>query len=185
MVYPIFALILLIIVIITSFYVMIYMISLVYSLLMGSPFVKTKSRTLDRVFKEANLKPNQLIIDLGCGDGKIVRTAAKHYKLRGIGVDINPLLIYRAKIMAKLEHLSSVTFYRQNIFDADISEADVVYLFLLPRFLVKLRAKLKNETKKDVLIISHGFQIEDWSKYMIKKIEGKPFSTFYYRLHSA
>ena len=161
------------------------MISLVYSLLMGSPFVKTKSKILENIFKEINPKPNQLIVDLGCGDGKIIRFAAKKYKMRGIGVDINPLLIWRAKLLANLEHVHSVKFLKKNIFDAEINKADIIYIFILPKFLVKLRNKLQTESKKNALIISHGFQIVGWEKYLIKKIKGKPFSTFYYRLDSA
>lgn len=151
---------------------------------MGSPFVKTKSKTLDMILEEAGLKPKQLFIDLGCGDGIVVRTAVKKYKVKGIGVDINPLLIYRAKLINYLQRTPRIKFLKQNIFDADIKNADIVYMFLLPKFLVRLKSKLKNETKKSALIISHGFEIEGWEKFKIKTIKNKPFSTFYYRLHS-
>lgn len=151
---------------------------------MGSPFVKTKSKTLEMILQNADLKPKQEFIDLGCGDGVVVRTAYKKYKIKGIGVDINPLLIYRAKLLNYLQHTSRVKFLKQNIFDADIKTADVIYMFLLPKFLVRLKSKLKNESKKKALIISHGFEIEGWEKYKIKTIKNKPFSTFYYRLNS-
>lgn len=151
---------------------------------MGSPFVKTKNKTLDIILKEANLKPNQEFIDLGCGDGIVVRTAVKKYNVKGIGVDINPLLIYRAKLINHLQHTQKIRFIKQNIFDTDIKKADIIYIFLLPKFLVKLKSKLRHESKKNALIISHGFQIEGWEKYMFKTIKSKPFSTFYYRLHS-
>ncbi len=185
MLYPLIGLIALIFVLFYSFYLMIYMISLVYSMFMGSPYVKTKTKTLETILQEANLKPNQVFIDLGCGDGIVVRAAVKKYKVVGTGIDINPLLIYRAKIINFFAHAGKITFLKQNIFDADIKKADIIYLFLLPKFLVKLKTKLKNESSKKALIISHGFQIDGWEKYMIKKIDNKPFSTFYYRLHSS
>jgi hypothetical protein len=61
----------------------------------------------------------------------------------------------------------------------------MLVLFLLPKLLVKLKDKLQKESKKNALIISHGFEIEGWKKYQIKKIKDKPFSTYYYRLHSS
>lgn len=185
MFYPILGLILFIFVLFYSFYLMIYMISLVYSMLMGSPYVKTKNKRIEVILSYANLKPKQRFIDLGCGDGIVVRYAVQKYKVYGTGIDINPLLIYRAKIMAVLQKLKGIKFRKENIFKADIKKADVIYLFLLPKLLVKLKDKLQKESKKNALIISHGFEIEGWKKYQIKKIKDKPFSTYYYRLHSS
>lgn len=161
------------------------MISLVYSMLMGSPYVKTKTKRIEVILNNADLKPKQKFIDLGCGDGIVLRTAVKNYHVLGVGIDINPLLIYRARIVSYLEKTKSIRFYKKNIFEADISKADVIYMFLLPKLLVKLKEKLETESKKRALIISHGFEIEGWRKYMIKKIKDKPFSTYYYRLHSS
>lgn len=154
-------------------------------MLMGSPYVKTKRKVLELILKGANLKPKQKFIDLGCGDGVVVRTAIQQYKVQGTGYDINPLLIFRAKILNRLHKTPSARFYKKNIFNADISKADVIYMFLLPKLLVKLKSKIKNESKKKALIISHGFEIVGWKKYLAKKITNKPFSTYYYRLNSS
>lgn len=183
MILPVIGLILLIFIIVYGFYLMIYMISLVYSFLKGAPFVRTKSKILNTILAEAHLKPKQLLIDLGCGEGQVVRIAAKKYGLKAVGYDINPLLIYRAKILAHLEQIKHAKFIKKNIFEVDIKKADVIYVFLLPKLLMALKHKLEKESKKNALIISHGFQIEGWKKYQIKKIPGSPFATYFYRLH--
>lgn len=185
MLYPVIGLTLFIFILFYSFYLMLYMISLVYSMLMGSPYVKTKRATLEEILSNADLKPKQRFVDLGCGDGIVVRMAVKRYKVLGVGIDINPLLIYRAKIINQFQKNKSIKFYKQNIFKADIRNADVIYMFLLPKLLVKLKEKLLKESKKNALIISHGFEIEGWKKYEFKKLKNKPFSTYYYRIKSS
>lgn len=182
MLIPYIALTLLIIFLVLGFYFMINTIMLVYSLLKGSPFVKTRTDVIRHVLEEANIKKGMKLLDLGCGDGIVVRIAAKEYGIEATGVDVNFLLIARARIMKKIQGLTNATFLQQNIFDTDISQADIVYIFLLPHFLRKLQNKLKTESKKNALIISHGFQIDGWDSYKIKTIKNKPFSTFFYKI---
>ncbi len=182
MLIPYIALGLLVVFLILGFYFMVNTIMLVYSLLKGSPFVKTKSDAIRQVLKAANIKKGMKLVDLGCGDGVVVRMAAKEYGIEAVGVDINFILLARANIMKKLQGLKTASFLNQNIFDTDIASADIIYIFLLPKFLVKIKDKLKNESKKNALIISHGFQIDGWDEYLVNTIENKPFSTFLYKL---
>jgi hypothetical protein len=158
-----------------------YTVSMVFSHLMGSPFVTTRAKVLHDILKEAHLKKGMTFVELGSGDGRVVRTAVKHYQVKGIGIDINPSLTLYARVHAKLQKLSHIVFKTENIFKTDLSHADVVYLFLLPNLIEKLKIKFENELKDGVLVISHGFKIHGWEKMLEKDLPRNDFSTYFYR----
>lgn len=149
---------------------------------MGSPFVPTSKKELINFLKEAGIKKGQLFLELGCGDGRVVKTAVKEYGARGIGIDINPTLILYARFRAWLSRTKNLEFKVQNLHKTDLSQADIIYLFLMPELIKKLEPRLKAGTKKNADIISHGFKIVGWEKYNFKTIPNKPFPTYYYRL---
>jgi len=165
-----------------SFSLAVYLLSLIFSSLMGSPYVPTKNQQINLFLQAANLKKGQLVYDLGCGDGRIVRQAAIQYQVKGVGFDVNILLLFYARLMAKLQHLSQVDFVRQNLLTVDLHQADVVYIFLMPSLIKKLVAKFKQEMKKNSLLISHGFAVEGLEDKLIRIIQQKPFPTYFYRL---
>lgn len=156
--------------------------SLLYSSIMGSPYVPTKTKELLNFLKEAKIKKGQVFLELGCGDGRVVRNAVKEYGVKGTGIDINPFLIWWAKFRAKLAKVPNVEFKVENIFKTDLSKADVIYLFLMPELLAKLQGKFEKETKKGAILISHGFKIIGWEKHNFKTIPNKPFPTYYYKI---
>jgi len=111
----------------------------------------------------ANLKPGDVLYDLGSGDGRIVITAAKDYGVRGIGVDINPERIAEANENAKKAGVTDkVSFHKNDLFAEDIHEATVVTLYLLPSVNMKLRPKLLSDLKPGTRVISHDFDMGDW-----------------------
>jgi cyclopropane fatty-acyl-phospholipid synthase-like methyltransferase len=149
---------------------------------MGSPYVPTKDKEAEFFLKEAKLKKGQIFYDIGCGDGRIVRTAVKEYQVKGTGIDINPLLIWLAKFLAKTKKVKNVEFITKNIFDVDLRKVDVLYIFLMPKLIEKIFPKLKKELKKGALVISHGFVVEGLKKNLIHKIDHTPFPTYFYRV---
>jgi len=161
----------------------IYTAFLIYSTICGSPFVPTNQKKLPAILAAINPKKNKVFIDLGCGDGQVVITAVSNFKVKGIGVDINPILLKIASIKAKLKKISSknIQFICQDLLLANVSFADYVYLFLMPDLIRKLKPKLEKELKKGAIVISHGFKIEGWERKLTKILEDKPFSTFYYQ----
>lgn len=161
--------------------VFLYLLSLIYSSLKGAPYVPTKQKLIQNILDEANLKRGQRFLELGCGDGRVVRFAVKKYGAKGVGIDVNPLVLLLAQIKTRMENILNISFLRQNVSDADVAEFDVVYLFLLPELLDKLTDKLEKETRDRVLIISHGFQIPSFKKYHIKTVMTDPFPTYYYK----
>ncbi len=160
----------------------IYLSSLLFSSFKGSPYVPTKNREIDTILKSANLKKGQMFLDLGCGDARVVRKAVQQYGVKGIGIDINPVVLFIARLKSRFSKTQDIIFLRQDILEVDIRSYDIIYLFLLPDLLKKLSNKLKTQTKKSAIIISHGFKIENWQRYNYKTIENKPFPTYFYSL---
>lgn len=138
-----------------------------------TPFVASPVQVVEAMLKLADVKKNDVVYDLGCGDGRIVIAAAKKYGARGVGIDHNPDLIAQAKAKAKEEGVESlVRFERGDIFDADIHEATVVAIYLLPHINLKLRPKLVKDLKPGTRVVSHEFGIGDWKPEKIEEIDG-------------
>jgi SAM-dependent methyltransferase len=127
------------------------------------PYVPTTEQAVEEMLKLAKVTRSDVVYDLGCGDGRIVIAAAKKYGARGVGIDINPVRIGEAKANAKragVEHL--VRFEENDLFKADIHEATVVSLFLLPNINLKLRPKLLQDLKPGTRVVSNTFDMGDW-----------------------
>ncbi|HLL60223.1 MAG TPA: class I SAM-dependent methyltransferase [Candidatus Nitrosocosmicus sp.] len=169
-------------VLLVAIFTFIYTLSGVVAFLMGAPYVPTKQKQINSILDKLILKKGQTVIELGSGDGRFIRSVVKKYNVNGIGIEIQPLLLFYSKLIAKIQNLDKVQYISQNFHNTDISHADVIFMYLLPNTLKTLKKKLKNECKKNAIIISHGFKIEDWDQYIFDKIESKPFSTYFYRL---
>jgi SAM-dependent methyltransferase len=127
------------------------------------PFVPTTDKAVDEMLKLAGVKKGDIVYDLGCGDGKIVIAAAKQYGTRAVGIDINPVRIAEAKENAKKAGVESLVRFEENdLFEADIHEATVVTLFLLPNVNLKLRPKLLQDLKPGTRVVSNTFDMGDW-----------------------
>jgi len=127
------------------------------------PYVPTTQVAVEAMLKLAGVTSEDVVYDLGCGDGRIVITAAKLYGARGVGIDIDPQRIGEANENAKkagVEHL--VRFEENDLFKANIREASVVTLFLLTRVNAQLRPKLLNELRVGTRVVSNTFDMGDW-----------------------
>lgn len=155
----------------------VYTSSLIYSSFKGSPYVATRSTKIFEILKDANLQKGKLFVELGSGDGRMVRTAVKNFGVKGIGIDINPLLIFWANILGN----KNIEFKVKNIFNVNLEEADYIYIFLMPDLIKKLTFKMDKELKKGAVVISHGFPITSWKKKLYKTIKSVPFPTYFYK----
>ena len=125
-------------------------------------FVPTPQEVVDAMLKLAKVTKNDVIYDLGSGDGRIPITAAKTYGARGVGIDIDPQRIKEATENLKTAGVGDrVKFLNQDLFTTDISEATVVTLYLLPSLNLKLLPKLNKELKPGTRIVSHAFDMGD------------------------
>ena len=126
-------------------------------------YVPTPPETVDEMLRQSRLRKDDLLIDLGSGDGRIPLAAARQYGVRAIGIDIDPKLVEEATETAKREGLDSlVTFRLGDMFAADLSGATVVTLYLSDRLNVLLRPKLLRELPVGARIVSHDFRMGDW-----------------------
>jgi SAM-dependent methyltransferase len=147
------------------------------------PYVPTPPEVVAEMLRLANVKANDVVYDLGCGDGRIVITAAKEYGARGVGIDINPERIKESTANAEKAGVSNrVKFVIQDLFTTDFREATVVMLYLLPDVNLKLRPKLWSDLKPGTRIVSHSFDMGDWKPDKVVKvpIEGSERTIYYW-----
>lgn len=183
MIYFILYLIAIFLLLLFLIFMSVYGLSLIYSSLMGAPYVPTKNKLALEILNEVKFKKGGLFVELGSGDARIARTAVKNYSVRGVAVDVNGLLIIWSKFLSKLDGTRNrIDFVVKNILSVDLTKADYIYLFLFPALIQKLLPKFKRELKKGTIIISHGFPISKYKNRMIKQVDRLPFPTYYYKI---
>jgi ubiquinone/menaquinone biosynthesis C-methylase UbiE len=122
-------------------------------------FVPTPPSAVERMVEMAEIRPGDLVYDLGCGDGRIVIAAAKQQKIKAVGVDIDPERVAESRENVRTAGLeSSVEIRQADVFDLDLSEADVVFLYLTPRLNARLMPQLR-KLKPGARIISYEFDM--------------------------
>jgi hypothetical protein len=136
-------------------------------------FVPTPQPVVDAMLKVASVGPNDVLYDLGSGDGRIPITAATRFGTRGLGVDIDPQRVKEARENAeKAKVADKVKFVQGDLFEMDLSEATVITLYLLPDLNLKLRPKLL-QLKPGTRIVSHDFSMGDWKPDQELRVAGK------------
>ncbi len=127
------------------------------------PFVPTPQSVVDEMLRLANIDSNDTLYDLGSGDGRIVITAAQRYGARGVGVDSDPERIRESNENAQKAGVADrVRFIQGDLFDADLSDASAVTLYLLPSVNERLRPKLLAELPPGTPVVSHSFDMGMW-----------------------
>ncbi|MBD1879706.1 class I SAM-dependent methyltransferase [Trichocoleus sp. DQ-A2] len=127
------------------------------------PYVPTPNEVVTAMLKMASVTQDDVVYDLGSGDGRLVIAAAKEFGAKGVGFEINPRLIQESNEKARLASVSDrVKFVEQDLFQTDLSEATVVTLYLLPKVNVQLRPKLLRELKPGTPVVSHQFDMKEW-----------------------
>lgn len=128
------------------------------------PYVPTPQNVVNEMLTLANVKKNDVVYDLGCGDGRLVITAVNKFGAsRGFGVDIDPQRISESNANAKAAGVTDrVAFAVQDLFQTDLKDATVVTLYLLPEVNLRLRPKLLSELRPGTRVVSHSFDMGDW-----------------------
>ncbi|HEU4938071.1 MAG TPA: 50S ribosomal protein L11 methyltransferase [Vicinamibacterales bacterium] len=129
-----------------------------------APFIPTPDDVVDRMLTLAKVTRDDVVYDLGCGDGRIPIAAAKKYGAKGVGLDIDPALVELATSNAKAAGVEALVDFRvQNVLTADVSKATVVTLYLLSSSNERLRPMLVQQLKPGARIVSHAFSMgRDW-----------------------
>jgi SAM-dependent methyltransferase len=126
-------------------------------------FSPTRHAIVEAMLKLARVTSNDIVYDLGSGDGRILIVAAQKYGARGVGIELDPRLVEIARQGAREGAVDNkITFVEGDLFEADISEATVVTLYLSPSVNRRLEPKLRRELKPGARIVSHQFPIGSW-----------------------
>lgn len=130
---------------------------------LDTPYVPTPQVVVERMLRMAAVRPGDMLIDLGSGDGRLVITAAKEYGARGFGVDIDPKLVTQSNRAARDAGVADrVKFLRQDLFKTDFRDADVLTLYLLPDVNIALRPKILAELRPGTRVVSHDYGMREW-----------------------
>ncbi len=157
--------------------VSIFALYILYAFRTGAPFWPSNKQTVAKMLALAEAKEGQLLIDLGSGDGRIVRAAAK-LGLRAIGVEMNPFFVWWSRLRLWLYRVGRVQIVRGDLWKTDVGEADIVTIYFIYPKMIQLRDKLRREMKPGSKIISNKFTFPDWIP------EANDGKVYLYVLHS-
>ena len=128
----------------------------------GAPWHPLSDENIDRIIKFADLKPGDTFCDLGSGDGRVLIAASRENCVRGIGVEIDPIKVWLSRCFTTTAKLSDkIRIYRGNMYDFDVSEADVIYLYLTHQALDRLFPEILSRVKPSVRIVCYRFCIRN------------------------
>ncbi len=127
------------------------------------PFVPTPMDVVDKMLELAEVKKGDVVYDLGSGDGRIVIRAAKKYGVRAVGIEMDRLLLDKARKDAKTAGVSHLVEFRaEDAMKVDLTKATVVTLYMLPWFNEAMKPSFKKYLKPNARIVAHDFGIEGW-----------------------
>lgn len=138
------------------------------------PYVPTPQEVVDEMLRLGQVKEGDYLIDLGSGDGRIVISAARDHGATGVGIDLNPERIQEANANAKAAGVTDKVEFRQgDLFEQDLSKADVLTLYLLPSVNEKLKPKILKELRPGTRVVSHSFDMGDWKPDKTVEVDGR------------
>lgn len=160
-------------------------IAVVLPITRGALYVSTARVRVAASLEAIDLKPGQLLVDLGCGDGRVLRSARRRCEVKAEGYELNPLAFCKARLLCWWS--AGITIHLQNFWGADLSRADVVFCYLFPDVMHRLARKLGDELKPGATVVSCNFPLPGFTPQRILR----PGSTltndpiFIYRIPAA
>jgi predicted RNA methylase len=137
-----------------------------------APYVASPTQVVDRMLELANIKPGETVFDLGSGDGRVLIAAVEKYKAKAVGVEISPHLVAKATANIQKEGLADQARVIQgDVLAADLTGADVVFLYLVTPLNERLRPRLERFLKAGARVISHDYAIPGWKASHTEKTD--------------
>jgi predicted O-methyltransferase YrrM len=150
------------------------------------PYVPTRLEIVREMLAMAGVGKGDVVYDLGSGDGRILITAAREHGARGVGYEIDPVRVRDAEANARRAGVADrVRFVLGDIFDADVRDATVVTLYLLPEINLKLKPKLLSELRPGTRVVSHNYDMgPDWAPEKSQRMtfEGTDHTVYFWRI---
>ena len=136
-----------------------------------APFVVSPQPIVDKMLEMASIKPSETVYDLGCGDGRILIAAAQQYKAKGVGIEISGRLVKMANEKVRSMQLhDQITIRQGHLLDVDLSDADVVMIYLETGSNDLLKPNLEKFLKPGSRVVSHDFEVRGWKASKVEKI---------------
>lgn len=137
-----------------------------------APYVPSPEVVVEKMLEAADLKPNETVYDLGCGDARILITAAQKFRAKGVGVELSPALVKSAQEhILRLGLQNRIRIIEGDLLDVDVAPADVVTLYLLTSSNVRLKPKLEKSLKPGARVVSHDFTMRGWKPDRVEKVD--------------
>lgn len=159
--------IILIFLLLVSLVILFKSVSEIISVFYGVPYVAFSNKDLKQIFEPVKFHPNEVFYDLGCGSGKLLKIVSKKFLVKGIGIEASPFYY----LLSKFNNLSNknVQIKYKNMFDENLSQANIVFCYLVPKMMKKLSTKFSRELKPGTRVISYGFAIPNIKPYQINE----------------
>jgi SAM-dependent methyltransferase len=144
-------------------------VSIMFPYYIGGPWIPSEMGDVRQMLKLANIQPGELVVDLGAGDGRIIFLAAREYRARTIAVEISAIRSVLIWIKARLFRVQGqVQVKFGSLYHVDLSQADVVTLYLMPDAVNKLQDKLERELKPGARVVTNSYPVGDWP-FVVRK----------------
>jgi predicted RNA methylase len=146
-----------------------------------SPFVESPKEVVMKMLKLIDAKPNEILYDLGSGDGRIIIIASKEFGTKSVGIELRDYLVKKAlEEVKKFKLEDKVEILNDDFFNVDVSKADIITLYLTTSANEKLRPKLEKELKDNVRVVSHDYEIRGWNPVKIIKDDPQGHTIYVY-----
>ncbi len=150
------------------------MITMAWAGISAAPWVPLRKTDVTRLLSKANLKPDETFYDLGAGDGRLIIAAAKNYKANSVGIEISLLIFMYGWVKIVLSGVNKrARMVYGNLYNQDLSQADVVCTFLMPKAMKKLATKFEAELQPGSRVITYVFKVPGWKAVDVDKPKGK------------
>ncbi|MFH1404775.1 MAG: class I SAM-dependent methyltransferase [Patescibacteria group bacterium] len=151
----------------------VFLFSLAYAAASGAPWIPTRKRDFERIGRLLDLKQGEIVYELGCGDGRLCFYLAKKYGVNAVGVELSLLQYMVAMIRKVVGGYKNVSIKFGNAMSRNLSEADAVYMFVMPDFYRDIRPKFEKELKQGARVASYVWPIPDWEPVQVDTKEAE------------